>query len=286
MEIATFTENLHRDLREHIKSTMQLPAPFKKKTSLIISRAADCIQEINKHLKAYRFEDEASEIDYFKNLLPQIYAQHYIYLRLHQMDAEKPILDDKLQQFILKKRQQMDDFLESHQDFYKYYLDESTHLDARYFVRQRDHHNCLEFFMPIMDYDCLTPYSVKVAMFLAFEFVKEYIDGILLKLKENAGLPDMPYIEQRNLRQKKVVWTGKQVAAVELVAAMYANKCFNDGKISLTQLISYFEDVWGFPMPNALRTIQDIVRRKGSTCLQLEEMKDDLEAYLEKHYNK
>lgn len=285
MGVINLTEGLCRELTQQIKNLNEQPVSFLKKTSLVSEKAAACIREINLHLKEYKFENEADEIRFFKEQLPEVYAQHYIYLKLYQMESKKPVITEKLEKYFLKHRDQMDEFLEEHQGFYRYYMEESTFMDKQYFTRHGEHYNCMEFFMPIMDFDCLTPYCIKVSMILAFEFVKNYIDGILLKLKENAGLTDMPLIEQRNLRQKKVVWTGKLVDLVELTLHFHANGLLNDGKISLTQTFSIMEDYFHVPMPNGLRTIQDVYNRQKEKFMLLEKMREGSTRYLEKNYN-
>jgi hypothetical protein len=186
-------------------------------------------------------------------------------------------LEKKAQEYYLKQVDMMDEFLEHNAAFYKYYREEATHHDYQYFTRKgSEAEESFEWYVALIDRCCMTPHSLKIALLLAYQYIKNYINGILLKLKDNEGLPEMPLIEQNNITTKRLHWTGTKVAAVELCYALFANKCLDNGKAPIYQIVNHFEQSYGIELPFPHRTMQDIANRKAGPTVQLDEMKRDL----------
>ena len=65
---------------------------------------------------------------------------------------------------------------------------------------------------------------------------------------------------------KKLKWTGSLVEWVEFIYALHGAECFNDGKITLTDLFQALGELFGMEVKKFSRTFIDIKNRSKGDC--------------------
>ena len=65
--------------------------------------------------------------------------------------------------------------------------------------------------------------------------------------------------------QTKLTWTAKKTELIEILYALHAAGCFNFGKISLSQIAAYFEEVFDTTLSNFPRDFSEMRIRNDKT---------------------
>lgn len=93
--------------------------------------------EVRIVLSNYEFKTDTEEIDFFKNIKPLFTSEIEYYNLLYHAQLFKPPFDEEeLQKFWQREFIRMERFIENHQAFYQYILNNDTSLDAIYYLRQ------------------------------------------------------------------------------------------------------------------------------------------------------
>lgn len=74
-------------------------------------------------------------------------------------------------------------------------------------------------------------------------------------------------------------WTASKTDLIELIYGLYANKVFNNGKITIKAITHFFEEALGVKLGNTSLRFQEILRRKDSVAF-LDQVREALEAYM------
>lgn len=193
-----------------------------------------------------------------KEIFPPIYAEHFYYIYLHNMELNKPI-GSELKSYLEKHQLFIENYFASHHDFLRYYRSGKTELDRTYFGPDPIENTLfLDEALPVAKSIQVNGWSLLVSRAIAFERLLCYIMDTLNMIDGKH------YIE--NDKMPGMEWTGSKTDLVELVYAFYAAGAFDNGKSTISELIRYIEKLFGVNLGNTSMTFQEILRRKDSTA--------------------
>jgi len=233
--------------------------------------------ELKTFLADYVFKDVAEEIYFFKELKPKFYCKLIYYVRLFEIETERPIGPARTQRKYLNKCiTSIKRYTHDNSGFYKYYRSGAAYLDADYFTREK-YDIMIGFDLSYFDCDqsFCTNHDYTVATLLANELLITYLDAELLKLKG----------EQTNLKSSVseefgLNWGDTKAAFIELLYGLQTLGVFYNSKTrtkaDISQVARFFETVLGLDLGNYYRTFQEIrIRKKGRTAF-LDKLREQL----------
>ncbi len=99
----------------------------------------------------------------------------------------------------------------------------------------------------------------------------------ILSTSTNIPVPPLTSISDTQESTPALQWTGNAIDLVELIYALYATGCINDGKTALKELAPVLYSFFGVNSKDCYRFYTDIKRRKNdSRTYFLERMQDKL----------
>lgn len=258
-----FVEKLQKDIRRKIEQIEAEDKNILKKSldaSHVLGNAFDLLKEF---IIAYRFEDEAEEILFFKEVKPKIFCHLIYYRKVYNIEMHRPVASIEAQkEFLKKKLDCIQDFNDKILDFYRYFRSGATYLDAAYFVRGKpDTEQYLETFYYERDSQFSTNADFKVAKIMANDMLQAYLLSELELLDNYMRKPD-----PSSFPKVKLTWTGSKTELIELIYALDTVGCFNNGKVPLIQIAAYFESVFNIELGNNIaRNFYDMRIRNQPT---------------------
>jgi RteC protein len=211
------------------------------RTGAALGRMRELICHLKEVVRTYKFHDQQEEIEFFKQLKPilvskYIYCETVVTIQLHTsyQDQERRA---EYYESILKR---LERFANRNEQFIKYYLSGSSHLDHYYFVRQKYPAKSLN-----VDATFTTGYDMKLAKILGHELIIKHIRA-LNKSVESTGL----------------TWSGSKTDLIELIYALHSVGCMNKGAASIKQIATCFESLFNVKLNDYYRSFLDIKLRK------------------------
>ena len=78
-----------------------------------------------------------------------------------------------------------------------------------------------------------------------------------------------------------IIWTGKKVALIELIYALFIDGAFNNGNADLNEIVKAFEIAFQIDLGNFSRTFSEIKARKMNRIKYMEVLTDKLSAKMD-----
>ena len=222
---------------------------------------------------SYKFLNKEAEIDFFKNIKPQLLGKLIYYRKAFQIQTSLPFSSfEDQKEFYLKELNKINDFQKDNKEFISYYKSYSTVFDEVYFTRKEpDSWLLLNFDSFETDPRFATLYDLKISKIIAFKLLGKFIRESINKIDARNGFN--PYSNQNNLKLK---WTGSKVSLIELLYALQSSGSFNNGALDLKNLASAFEGLFQIDLGNYYRVFQEIRIRKQSRTTFLDKLKNRL----------
>lgn len=228
-----------------------------------------CLKEILKKLRAfivhYTFKNDEEEIYFFKIIKPEIVSQLIYHVKINNFESKRPLGSPEVQQnYILNELEKLTFFFNSHLEFYQYYRMNSTYLDDKYFVRgKEDIHLYQDSLMFYVDPEFSTSHDYMVAQILANDKLEVYYNRELEALTLKALNPGWGQMKTADNLQFQ--WTDNKTALVELIYALCASGCINNGSCGIKELTALFEQIFNFRLADMYRTFLEIKGRSTPT---------------------
>ncbi|WP_395763144.1 RteC domain-containing protein [Elizabethkingia anophelis] len=227
------------------------------------------------------FNDDAEEINFFRNTKPQILGKLIYYNKIFRIETACPVSNGKIysnyftSQLANLKREYIDHICNS--DFYRYYRSGRTDKDNTYFKRGNiNYHDGLNSIVFEMDPNFSTFFDYKVARIIANELLYSYL---LTKISPDED-PDM--VLQRQESVKDIFWTDSKNALIELVYALHASGVISHGKIGIRKISLMFQILFRIPLGDLHHAFHRMKTRAGSRTAFLDQLKISLEEYMDK----
>lgn len=214
---------------------------------------------------SYTFKNEEEQIYFFKVIKPEIVSQLIYHVKINNFESKKPLGSPDIQLgYILKKLEKLTAYFNNHLEFYRYYRMNSTFLDDKFFVRDReDLHLHLENLMVHIDPDFSTSQDYMVAKIRANDRLEVYLKTELEVLSKKVSNPY--WLQTSNLNNNLFQWTDSKTALVELIYAICASGSLNHGQCEIRGLTSFFEQIFNVRLTDSYRTYLEIKVRSTPT---------------------
>ena len=227
------------------------------------------------------FLNEDQEVDFFKNVKPQILGKLIYYNKVFRIETTCPVSNGKIHQSyyenVLKNLKL--EYKESicNEDFYRYYRAGRTDRDHTYFrLGKINYHDGLKSGVFEIDLSFSTYYDNKIAHIIANELLYTYT---LTKINPEEN-PDT--ILQNLDANKDISWTNSQNALIELIYALYASNSIAYGKIGIRKLALIFQVLFRTPLNDIHHSFHRMKTRAGSRTAFLDQLNISLEEYMDK----
>ncbi|TCN60608.1 tetracycline regulation of excision, RteC [Flavobacterium circumlabens] len=227
------------------------------------------------------FKDEQQEIEFFRNIKPQILGKLIYYNKVFRIETTCPVSTGKIHQNFYENllKNLKSEYKESicNEDFYRYYRAGRTDRDQIYFrLGQINYHDGLKSGVFEIDLSFSTYYDNKIAYIIANELLYTYM---LTKINPEEN-PDT--ILQNVDANKDISWTNSQNALIELIYALYASNSIAYGKIGIRKLALIFQVLFRTPLNDIHHSFHRMKTRAGSRTAFLDQLKISLEEYMDK----
>jgi len=193
---------------------------------------------------------------------------------VQHIETERPNGSHKAQcEYLSKELDRLKYFFDNNLSFYKYYRNDATHLDEKYFTRQAYDIN-LNLDPHVFDHDpsFSTSHDYKIARLLANEMLENYLKSALADLE----MLEHKSTEKVEMPKFKLSWTGSKAALIELVYGLHSMGTFNNAKAEIKHIAAYLEAVFNVDLGNYYRTFQEIRIRKKNRTSFIDMMKSGL----------
>lgn len=227
------------------------------------------------------FKNENQEIDFFKNIKPQILGKLIYYNKVFRIETTCPVSIGKIHQSYFENllKTLKSEYKESicNEDFYRYYRAGRTDRDNNCFrLGQINYHDGLKSGVFEIDLSFSTYYDNKIAHIIANELLYSYM---LTKINPEDN-PDTILINGDT--NKDISWTNSQNALIELIYDLYASNSIAYGKIGIRKLALIFQVLFRTPLNDIHHSFHRMKTRAGSRTAFLDQLKISLEEYMDK----
>ena len=258
MDILLFSENLQAGLREKINE-FNVEQDELLKVGSLMTVIRQTITELKTFTSKYKFQDEAEEIKFFKEVKPVFLSQFYYYKKVFAVRLFDSFKDERSKQAnYYRMLTVVETFSKKNYEFYKYCMANNSDMDSYYFVRSRRGLKSIS-----KDERFTTGYDVKLGRILANELLKTY----LLKALQRMSRSEVSH---------NLIWTGQKAALIELIYALHTVQAFNKGNAEIKMIATTFENLFSISLGNYYRVIQEIRTRKSGQTNFMDQLKEKL----------
>ncbi|AZA56544.1 MULTISPECIES: RteC domain-containing protein [Chryseobacterium] len=241
----------------------------------------DMLSSIKDQVLQFGFKNEQQEIDFFKNIKPQVLGKLIYYNKVFRLETTCPVSTGKIHQCFYENQLKnlKAEYKESicNEDFYRYYRAGRIDRDHSYFrLRQINYHDGLKSGVFEIDLSFSTYYDNKIAYIIANELLYTYLI-VKINPEENSDT-----IFLNGDTNKDISWTNSQNALIELIYALYASNSIAYGKMGIRKLALLFQVLFRTPLNDVHHAFHRMKTRSGSRTSFLDQLKTSLEEYMDK----
>lgn len=252
--------NLCLELDDDLKQIDNDYSDILKKSERSIYSIESCLKQMKEHICQNTFSNQDEEIEFFKKIKPSIYSKLIYFIKVFNIESKRPNGSDKSQKkYLLNELNKLELFFSENLEFYQYYRNNMTYLDDKYFVRGKLN---IRLYIDTFSYDAnpdfSTSHDYKVAKILANDLL-----GVYLK-SELAILDRREFRRNDSFRKSKYAWTESKTALVELIYAIHASNCINNGSLDIKEIAQFVEYAFDIDLGDFYRTFLQIKNRQCS----------------------
>jgi hypothetical protein len=237
----------------------------------------DSVLQLKSFVLNYNFSDTNDEIIFFKEIKPKLLSEYIFNNKvLNILSKRPPGNGETLLNYYECKLKDITCFFNANQEFYQYYRLNFNYNDTIFFVRpKKGFLHLTDFNMFNFDLGFSSSHDHLVAQIMANDlleaFLKNEIDSILNKSQ-------FPHVDHMGNSHKQVLqWTDSKLALTELIYALHATGCLNNGNCDIRELTAIFEQTFNVQINDIYRGFQDIKSRNTPI-----KFIDSLKAFLQK----
>ena len=210
--------------------------------------------------------DDAEEIRFFKYQKPLILGRLLYFYKLYQIESNRPPSYELATGYYQCEIEKLKTVFERSLSFFQYYRSGATYRDNFYFKRgQTEISPETDTFIFEPEAELSTGYDRLVARLIAVELLLAFLTK---RMREPAdGEP---------LSGKKLYWTDKKAAAVELIYGIHAAGSVDNGKADIIDIVTAFERTFHIDLGDVYHTFIAMRNRKNSRTVYLDQMIEQL----------
>jgi len=242
----------------------------------------ETLTDLQISLKSNPFEDEQTEIYFFKYIKPKFHSWHIYIIELHHVISMIPIsTDDIIKKYYQHELKVINRFFKRYALYYQYYLADDNSRDREFFLSRNLKFLPAELKLTVIPNSFSSSLDYLFAKFKAYEMLR---DCLVRKVKHLDKRNDIERMEKELLLQRRW-WSGNKIELVELAYGLYHSKIINGGNAELGEIISWLESSLNTDLGQAYRMFIDISRRKLVSHIKfLDEMKVTLISHIHKSF--
>lgn len=256
----------------------------------VLHKAEECIKITKQSLEQLRgfvftntFKNKEEEIDFFKNIKPQVYSKLIYYVKLFSIESKRPRSSSKSQtKFFNNHIDRLQTYFNDNLEFYHYYRRGATFLDEQYFLRGKaDIRLFPDTFHFFTDRQFSTSHDSTVAIILAYDMLIVHLKKEIDKLENtNNGMETIN--SPSPILSSKLFWTGSKTDLIELIYALHDSGAINSGTADIKKMAAVCEQVFNIDLGDYYRTFLEIKSRKINQTKFLDRLKTVLLEHIEK----
>ena len=237
--------------------------------------------EIKNQVLKVGFKNDSEEINFFKNIKPQILGKLIYYNKVFRIETSCPVNDGKMYYAFFSNeleelKQEYNEHI-SNSDFYRYYRSGRIDRDSEYFMLGKiNYHNGLNSFVFEIDLGFSTYYDYKVARIIANELLYTYL------LEKTNTDQKSDFILQNPESVKEIFWTDSKNALIELIYALHVSGAISHGKIGIRKINLAFHILFRIRLGDIHHAFHRMKDRTGSRTVFLDKLKSELTEYMDK----
>lgn len=222
----------------------------------------DRMIELKNFALSREFKDDAEEIRFFKYQKPLILGRLLYFYKLYQIESNRPPSYELATGYYQCEIEKLKTVFERSLSFFQYYRSGATYRDSFYFKRgQTEISPETDTFIFEPEAELSTGYDRLVARLIAVELLLAFLTR---RMREPAdGEP---------LSGKKLYWTDKKAAAVELIYGIHAVGSVDNGKADIIDIVTAFERTFHIDLGDVYHTFIAMRNRKNSRTVYLDQM--------------
>ena len=230
------------------------------KACIIASK--DCLDQLRKHLREFKFPNKEAEIIFFKYQKPQIYGNLKFLVSKLMYLSEKPNGNiQKQRDYINRILKKIEARKKRNIEFFKYYKHDETSFDDKYFTRGN---NQLELYSNTMhldnDPEFSTSHDCKAAEIIAYDLLTNFYANELNKLHLEENHLNIKEVKPTIL--KDLAWTASKTDLIELIFALKSSGALKNGNSEIKKLGEICEELFDIELGNIHKTFEQIRARK------------------------
>lgn len=272
MQMENFVKDIKLNIDIEIQRIEQLQIDTLDKIKQKVGFIQSSLTLLKQKTSEYQFENPQEEVLFFKVWKPQVFSLLMFHVHLYRIEKHRTGQSPATQLKYLKveyenlKRKTFDN------GFYNYYQTRQTALDNLYFRRGHyDIYSDAQCDFLNKDASFSTMHDSSVAEILADEHLQQYLSDEIELLSEKLHFKLASIIEEQRLQ-----WTESKVALVELIYALYASKCLNNGNSNLKDIAFCCEILFNIEIGDFYRIFLEIRNRKKNRTLFLDKLKEKI----------
>lgn len=234
-----------------------------KKAELSIHLISDTLNVLKEYIRKNKFPTQGDEIFFFKEIKPSIYSKLIYFVKIFNIESKRPNGSDKSQKrYFLNELDKLEQYFSENLEFYQYIRNNMTYLDDKYFVRGKlDLRLHVDTFIYDADPNFSTSHDYKVAKIIANDLLNIYLKSELAIMERKDYSANKNFI----ISKGKYAWTDSKAALTELIYAIHAAKCINNGNIEIKEIANFLEAVFRFDLGDYYRDYLQIKNRQNPT---------------------
>lgn len=256
MNIIEFSESLEAKMKEELDN-LNADQDELVKLGKTLASIRILISELKAFTRSYKFQSQAEEIQFFKEVKPVFLCQYLYHKKVFAIrlfDSFKDVKCRLANYYMLLER--LEKSVAKNLEFYEYCMSGNTFMDAHYFTRNSQSHKSID-----RDESFSTGFDTRLAKILANELVKEYI---------------FKRLDQTDLVQPELTWTGSKTDVIELIYALHAMDVFNNGSADIKRVARAFERAFNVNLGDYYRIFINIRLRKSGKASFLDRLREKM----------
>ncbi|MGX7668882.1 RteC domain-containing protein [Flavobacterium pedocola] len=237
------------------------------------------VKELQKQVTTYGFKSNTEEVEFFRDIKPQLVSKLIYYSEILNIELHKPRGSKKaIRKYYLIELSKLNQTVTDNKEFYKYYHSGNHHLDSLYFLRENYNpafllDNCC--FHTDSGFNTLHDHTI--AKIIAINSLSTYLEAAIEKLKKETGSKHL-----LSKSQKAQSWTGSKAGLIELIYALQTEGVFNHGTSDLKEVAAFFETTFNISLGQYHRVFLEIRARKSDRVKFLSSLSEKLLGRMDK----
>jgi len=237
-------------------------------------------------IRSQRFISKKAEIKFFKHQKPFVHARLIYFIHRFNFYSDKPKSHiNEQRKYIKSLLKKLEAKKNKHTEFYRYYVNDDTSLDAVYFLRGNQQ---LEIFYNGEHFDkdpeFSTSHDYEAAKVRAYKLLTTFYTGELeqLKIKESQQIG----AEVKPTILNDISWTASKTDLVELIYALFASGAIKNGNAELKKAVKVCKLLFDIDLGNIYKTYSEIKAREKDQTKFLDYIKMCLIKKIDAEYAK